>query len=223
MSIASRTRVADCSAEWFALGRRETAVSNWPFLMAQQRDRAPIITALRGETRSIENAMRPSKDGGLPQTGGFYAWWVRPGSLADIPTTRHPSEPDRDLLYVGIGPASTKSSTTLRSRVIGNHLRGNIGSSTFRLSLAALLLDYLGLRPTRARTKVLLSKQDNARLTNWQRDNLRLTWCEWPQPWKCEPVVIETMNPPLNLAGNSSHAFYATLKGARARLRAGVS
>jgi len=51
------------------------------------------------------------------------------------------------LLYVGISPVREASRRTIRSRVIGNHLNGNVGSSTFRFILAALLIDALELRP----------------------------------------------------------------------------
>jgi hypothetical protein len=46
--------------------------------------------------------------------------------------------------------------------VIGNHLNGNVGSSTFRFVLAALLLDVLRLRPFLRGTKVALDASDNA-------------------------------------------------------------
>jgi hypothetical protein len=81
------------------------------------------------------------------------------------------------LVYVGISPARETLRQTVRSRVIGNHLNRNVGSSTFRFVLAALLTDALDLHPYLRGTKVALSTPDNGRLSGWQRKHLLLTWC----------------------------------------------
>jgi hypothetical protein len=47
-------------------------------------------------------------------------------------------------LYVGVAPKRPSSRATLRSRIRGQYLAGNIGSSTFRQSLAALLGEQQG-------------------------------------------------------------------------------
>jgi hypothetical protein len=73
----------------------------------------------------------------------------------------HPLDGDLSLLYIGISPVREGSRQTIRSRVIGNHLKGNVGSSTFRFTLAALI-DALALRPFMRRTKVALDAADNA-------------------------------------------------------------
>jgi len=41
-----------------------------------------------------------------------------------------------------------------------------------------------------------------------------------PEPWTHEPTVIERLQPPLNLAGNTSHQFHRTMSDARAAFRA---
>jgi hypothetical protein len=83
----------------------------------------------------------------VPAAAGFYGWWSRRGALAAIPHVPHPLDEDLSLLYVGISPARETSRQTVRARVTGNHVNGNVGSSTFRFVLAALLLDRLGLHP----------------------------------------------------------------------------
>jgi hypothetical protein len=54
----------------------------------------------------------------------------------------------------------------MRTRVLGNHLSGNIGSSTFRLSLAALLVDELDLHPYAQKAKCVLPFEENRRLSD---------------------------------------------------------
>lgn len=162
-------------------------------------------------------------EGGAPAAEGFYAWWVKRGALPDVPEKPHRADPELQLLYVGISPVSASSAQNLRARVLDNHIGGNTGSSTFRFVLASLLLSKLKLRPRKTATKVVLDKKDNARLREWQAENLRLTWCERPAPWEIEGSVIGEMKPPLNAAGNSAHPFYATVKASRAAFRAAAT
>ncbi|MGF1617975.1 MAG: GIY-YIG nuclease family protein [Acidimicrobiia bacterium] len=124
-----------------------------------------------------------------------------------------------ELFYVGIAPRDEKSSATLKSRIDKNHLGGNTGSSTFRFTLAALLMDPLELMPERTKTNYVLSTSQNQNLTAWQRQHLKLSWVGHDQPWLIEDGVIEALSPPLNLAGNKSHPFHPTLSHARAKFR----
>jgi hypothetical protein len=155
----------------------------------------------------------------LPAAPGFYGWWSRRGALARVPHIRHPFQEELTLLYIGISPARKTSQQTIRSRVIGNHLNGNVGSSTFRFVLAALLVDVLELHPHLRGTKVVLTAQDNARLSAWQRQHLSLTACAKERPWEIETEVISKLTPPLNSAGNAAHAFYPAVRAARADFR----
>jgi hypothetical protein len=108
-----------------------------------------------------------------PAAPGFYAWWSHLSAIGGVPHVPHPLDDELALLYIGISPARESSRQTIRSRVIGNHLNGNVGSSTFRFILAALLVDALELRPFLRGTKVALDATDNARLSAWQRERLR--------------------------------------------------
>ena len=155
----------------------------------------------------------------MPAAPGFYCWWSHRSAIAGLPHRPHPLDGGLSLFYVGISPARDSSQQTLRSRVLGNHLNGNVGSSTFRFVLAALLIDELDLRPFLRGTKVALSPSDNGRLSEWQRAQLLLTWCARERPWQIEPEVIAQLLPPLNSSGNASHAFYPTVRAARANLR----
>lgn len=155
----------------------------------------------------------------LPAEPGFYGWWSRRGAIRGLPRVPHAADETLSLLYVGISPARASSRQTVRSRVIGNHLNGNIGSSTFRFVLAALLIDALELRPYLRGAKVALDASDNARLSAWQREHLLLTWCVRERPWEIEGTVIMQLGPPLNSAGNAMHRFYGHVREARAELR----
>jgi hypothetical protein len=155
----------------------------------------------------------------LPKAGGLYAWWIVNNALAGVPSNKHPSADDHDLIYIGVAPHAETSASTLKSHVVGNHMRGNIAASPLRQKLAALLLEELALTPIKNGHKVTLSRQQNTQLSHWQQQHLRLTWHPTPRPWLLEPAVITALAPPLNLADNSSHPFHKTLSEARQKLQ----
>lgn len=157
----------------------------------------------------------------LPDVGGFYAWWVKPDALAIVPTTPYPDAGPYGLLYVGIAPGRPGSSATIKSRVTGNHLKGNTGSSTFRFGLASLLFESENWTPLRRRKKVVLANADNAALSRWQAANTALTWVECLEPWQrsLEADVIRMMRPPMNREHNQTHPFYESMGEARDRFR----
>lgn len=179
-----------------------------------------VVGGLLAVPVATEVARRQPEEGGLPTVPGFYAWWVTPGALPTVPRHPHPAAgTDLDLLYVGIAPRSASSQQTVRSRVLHNHLGGTTGSSTFRLSLAALLMDTERFTPVARGKKFVLVPEENRRLTEWQLVNLAITWCEASEPWNIEGALIDELNPPLNVAENASHPFHATIRAARQRFR----
>jgi hypothetical protein len=177
-------------------------------------DTKAAIATLTGKPVTLDVA-KPQ----LPKMGGLYAWWIVGAALPGVPANKHPLETDLDLLYVGIAPNGPASSATLRSRVVGNHMNGNIAASTLRRTLASLLINVLDLEPTKKGTNVVLPKDQNVRLSTWQKTHLRLTWFATPQPWLLEATVISTLRPPLNLEENETHPFYKTLSDARRALK----
>lgn len=164
--------------------------------------------------RSTEEALDSAPDG-----PGFYAWWCTVNAIpSEVPTVRHPDPAAAyALLYVGIAPNSALSASTLRMR-IRNHIKGNIGSSTFRLSLAALLWEREGWWP-KWTDRPILESVHLAALAHWQREHLRVQWCEAAKPWTSEAAVIVAMQPPLNRQHNEAHTFYPTMGAARDALR----
>ena len=172
------------------------------------------IAGLTGATVAIDDARTL-----LPKLGGLYAWWIVGPALTGVPASAHPVEDGVGLLYVGIAPNGPGSKATLRSRVVGNHLDGNIATSTFRRTLAAFLDSPLQLAPIKRGTKVVLSEVHNAKLSEWQRTHLRLTWYATTAPWVVEGRVIAALQPPLNLDKNEQHPFHPKVSGARSLFR----
>jgi hypothetical protein len=178
-----------------------------------------VVATLTTTPVEVRVAKQQPGTGGLPADPGFYAWWSLAGAIGGVPLVPHPLESELGLFYVGISPANSESGQTVRTRVIHNHLSGNLGSSTFRLTLAALLREDLDLHPVERSAKVVLPQAENKQLSDWQQRHLRLTWCSCAEPWMIEHQVIQRMQPPLNLAANGQHPFHRTLTDARRALR----
>ena len=64
--------------------------------------------------------------------------------------------------------------------------------------------------------KLVFSSRDNAALTRWQDEHLRIAWCEQASPWAIERAVVHELEPPLNVDFNAGHSFHAAIKAARA-------
>lgn len=125
----------------------------------------------------------------------------------------HPSADDLELLYIGLA-------RNLRVRVGRNHFRGPTGSSTLRRALVALLMSSEGYVTRWTRTRVVPVDADEARLSEWMREHLRVTWAPHPEPQAVEASVIAELAPPLNQRDNKAHPSYETIKAARAAYRA---
>lgn len=156
---------------------------------------------------------------GLPANPGLYAWWLAdPQKLPQVPLT--PRADGLSLIYLGIAKSGPNANSDLRSRVLGKHIRGSLGNSTLRRSLAALLWEEQGWKPIWPSDRVLLSPEENLKLSQWMAQNLRVAWLPHPEPWKVEAELISVLQPPLNVMANQSHSFYPVIKAARARLEA---
>ncbi len=148
----------------------------------------------------------------VPGEPGLYAWWAVPGALPGVPTTAHPSL-SLGLLYVGI------ASSSLRQRIVSQHLAANTGSSTFRFTLASHLLIEGGLTPYRKGKKVLLPRAQLDWLLNWQVSHLHVSWVARHDPAEVEAAVIAAMEPPLNGDSNEDHSYRQQLRELRAAFR----
>jgi hypothetical protein len=134
---------------------------------------------------------------GLDQPG-LYAWFVdREGATAL--TRGLGSHLAEGLIYAGQTGAG-RSSATLSSRVAGNHTRGNIRGSTFRLTLAAALSHPLRLKPIAFRRT---TPDAEVRLTTWIDRHLEVSVFPYQDRWTLDHVeseVLAVLDPPLNLS-----------------------
>lgn len=183
-------------------------------LAATLRDPALQIRAadLRGDLPGIEDP-------------GLYAWWV--DDLARAAMSEQLGVQLASLIYAGeAGAASPRSrsgsSATLWTRISGNHLNGNVQSSTFRETLTAVLLAACRLDLEAPRR---LSASSNRRLSAWIRDHLRITFVPHPDRMTLSSIereVLASLDPPLNLAGMPPTPARTRLRELRSVLRAGA-
>ena len=148
----------------------------------------------------------------LPRGSGLYAWWSAPGLVPGVTGPAHPSVDGLELLYTGLAK-------NLRTRIGRNHFRGPTGSSTLRRALVALLMRSEGYTTRWTTDRVVPVDADEARLSAWMREHLRVTWAEHPDPGTVEPAVIKELGSPLNQAHNEAHPLYSMIAAARAAYR----
>lgn len=149
----------------------------------------------------------------LPRVAGLYAWWVAPGLLPGVSGPAHPCDEGRELIYIGLA-------RNLRTRVGRNHFRGPTGSSTLRRALVALLMRSEGYSTRWTTDRVVPIDADEARLSAWMREHLRVAWAEHPKPEDVESAVIKELRPPLNQMHNHAHPLQPVVAAARATYRA---
>ncbi|MFG3423684.1 GIY-YIG nuclease family protein [Micromonospora sp. NPDC047730] len=145
-----------------------------------------VLRLLSGVPVGLDVAVKRLSPG-----SGVYAWWAAPSVFPDLPGPPNENAPSLRLLYLG-------RATSLRGRILRNHLRRS-GSSTLRRTLAGLLLAE-GYRTTWT-DRVVLVAEDEARLTAWMHTHLRLTWAEDAEPATVEAELVRRVHPPLNVHG----------------------
>lgn len=156
---------------------------------------------------------------------GLYSWWVDHAGARDLTTGLGPLH--ADLVYAGQTgatkwPSGTTGSATLRSRIGGNHVRGRVRSSTFRLTLAAALRKALKLVVVGPK---LLAPASEQALSAWIVEHLQVAVHSFPNAdalADLEHRVLARLEPPLNLDGMHSTPLRSGLKGLRAELSTGT-
>ena len=152
---------------------------------------------------------------------GLYSWWADDETLSMLSAlfgARLPS-----LIYAGqAGATSTRvrkiPKSTIHSRIRDNHLHGNVGASTFRKTLTAVLFEPLTLQlsgPDR------LIKASNDAVSAWMRAHLRIVVAphdDREDLAEVEQAVLKRMDPPLNLEGMSPTPIRTKLSVLRDRL-----
>jgi len=159
------------------------------------------------------------QDASLP---GLYSWWADEPARAVFGKQLCVQIPS--LVYVGQAgatrwPSGRRSNATLASRISSNHINGNASSSTFRLTLSALLLTPLELsvaRPGR------LALADRVVVSTWIQDHLRVAivpYADSDSLADVEDKVLDMLDPPLNLAGRPTTAFRDLLSRLRRQVQ----
>ena len=176
-----------------------------------------LVTALK-DSRQAQNPADFPSDAQTASHPGMYSWWGDNIACDVIGSQLGTSVPH--LVYAGQAgatrwPSGTRSTATLASRIRGNHITGNASSSTFRLTISALLLDPLGLtvvKPGRLRP------EDRRTVSNWINVHLRVLIVPYDDRdtlKKVEDAVLQILDPPLNLEGRPSTEPRRTLSELR--------
>jgi hypothetical protein len=98
------------------------------------------------------------------------------------------------VVYVG------KSNSSLRNRDYGTHFNGTARGSTLRKSLGVLF--GLKKEPMKGRYRFIKSHEDW--LTKWMKQYLTLHFLELDNPTETEKLLINLLNPPLNIQLNKN-------------------
>lgn len=152
---------------------------------------------------------------------GLYSWWADDEGRAVLGAPFGVVLPP--LIYAGQAGASSKLAglergATLLSRIGGNHLGGNIGSSTFRKTLTAVLLEALNLTTVNEKR---IGAASNVIVTGWMRAHLSLVIARCDDRATLahvEDAVLARLDPPLNLQGMTSTPIRRQLKELRKAL-----
>lgn len=218
---------------WYAAGERDEGLaavievdSSPPALAGGERTRVDVDPFVA--TLGAAGAARPAADfpWGSPadfNDAGLYSWWVDAagaGMLSDGLGV----EVDAGLIYAGqtgatAWPSGTRRTSTLLKRIQGNHLRGSISGSTFRLTLAAILSRPLGLASDGS-----FGGEDEAALSAWMGAHLRVTAVVLPDRDAlavAERSALTVLDPPLNLSGMTPTPLRLRLRELRASVPTG--
>ena len=174
--------------------RRQLATQGEVRRALRDLDGAPMRIAARDWPGSLH---------GLDEVG-LYSWWVDAAGARDLSLgLGHRLRSGR--IYAGQTgatkwPSGKTGRATLGSRIGGNHLRGRIRGSTFRLTLASALTAPLGL-VSQSRNLNRISEQ---RLSDWMRAHLLVAvhpFSDRDALGDLEDRVLAKLDPPLNLDG----------------------
>ncbi len=184
---------------------------------------AAALAALADQTRfrSAQGFPWDRKDLDRP---GLYAWRVDEQGARELSMGSGFTVPP-GLVYAGHAgatawPSGKTPTSTLLTRIRDNHLRGRLSSSTWRLSLAALLREPLHLAVRGGD----LDASSHARLTNWMTSRLRLAVhpvTDRDGLGELEHAVLSQLDPPLNLDGRGGTPLRAWLTAQRRVLTGG--
>ena len=156
-----------------------------------------FVEALRDSTSTVSPEAFADRGKASVDRPGLYSWWVDHAGAEDL-SRGLGLLVECGLIYAGLAgatrwPSGKRSNNTLWSRVMTMHLAGNHNSSTFRLTLGAILAQAAGA-----------AYIDEMRLTQWMKNHLRIVTIPFED---CDALghlerdVLVRLDPPLNLQG----------------------
>jgi hypothetical protein len=180
-------------------GRRVTLQRRKSVEQTASVDADEAIRLLSDESRAIAVG---ELDRSTLRSAGLYSWWADDEARAIFSSML--AIDVAPLVYAGQTgatkwPSGRGSDATLAGRLLGQHARGAISASTFRLTLAALLREQLGLRTAASGD---LEPESNDRLTEWIAAHLcviALPVDDRETLGVLEATVVAALDPPLNL------------------------
>lgn len=184
------------------------------------------LRALDTAPSRVSAAHWPGDLAGL-DSPGLYSWWVDgQGAAALALGLGLPVKAGR--IYAGQTgatkwPSGRTGAMTLRRRLGGNHIGGGVRSSTFRLTLAAALLEGLGLEVVAPRR---LSRESELLVSRWIAKHLALGVHAFPDPdplADLEHRVLALLDPPFNLDGMPPSPVRSRLREVRALIGRGIT
>jgi hypothetical protein len=164
-------------------------------------DLAAALKALDGAPSLVRACDWPGDVACLDRPG-LYAWWVDDaGATALSRGLQLPLPAGR--VYAGLAGATRSSgkpsSNTLGLRIGTMHFGRKVDLSTFRMTLAAVLFDELGVQVVRPK---VITPASEDRLTAWMREHLSVAVHPCDNRDTLEPLeraVLRELDPPLNL------------------------
>lgn len=109
---------------------------------------------------------------------------------------------DKDVIYTGI------SNKSLRKRDFKQHFNGTAGNSTLRKSIGSLFGWDKIPRDKIPNGKTKFNPRDENTLSEWMKKNLELYFYPNLNPNDIESLLIDKLNPPLNLSNNKNSINY---------------
>lgn len=186
---------------------------------ARPADTATVLSMDAGSPVSLHladlrHAVPAADVSSVPNSTGLYGWFVDPAGARDL--NRSLMLPVRaGLIFVGqVGGSSWQSLAdpvlNLRDHVERIQLHGRSRASTFRMTLATVLREQLRMRSL-----------EDPLLTDWMLKHLSISsWASdnFGELRELEQVVINELDPPLNVDHLPANAYRARLSQMRSAL-----
>ena len=153
---------------------------------------------------------------------GLYVWWVDDAGAADLSRGLGLAvAPGR--IYAGqagatFWPSRKNTDNKLGKRIGQMHLGGKVRGSTFRHTLAAILYEQLGVQ---VRASMRITPASEKALTAWMCEHLSVAVYSHEDRdtlSSLEHVMLQRLNPPLNLSHMSVTPVRARLSELRQRI-----